>query len=205
MTAVERFVLDHLPAGPARVLEVGCGTGDLARKLSAAGYSVVAIDPAAPEGDIFVPVGLEDFSAHEPFDAVVASRSLHHIEELSTALDKIEGLLRAAGVLVVNEHAWDRLDEPTAQWYRRHLGHGDPGTAGSLTDCLNGWKHDHAGLHGYAAMRSELDRRFKPRHFAWGPYLFGELGKPELEAEERRLIAAGQIQATAFRYVGERP
>ncbi|HYY23124.1 MAG TPA: hypothetical protein VE780_14720 [Thermoleophilaceae bacterium] len=53
-------------------------------------------------------------------------------------------------------------------------------------------------------MRGELDRHFKERHFAWGPYLFGELGRPELEAEERRLIADGRIQATGFRYVGER-
>lgn len=40
---------------------------------------------------------------------------------------------------------------------------------------------DHAGLHSSAAMRSELDLRFEERFFAWMP-----------------------IQATGFRYVGER-
>ena len=51
---------------------------------------------------------------------------------------------------------------------------------------------------------ANLTGTFKERHFAWGPYLFGELGRPELKAEERRLIADGRIQATRFRYVGER-
>ena len=86
----------------------------------------------------------------------------------------------------------------------RYLAQLDPARAGSLTSRLRDWEADHAGLHGYAAMRGELDRHFKERHFPWGPYLFGELGRPELEAEERRLIADGRIQATGFRYVGER-
>jgi 2-polyprenyl-3-methyl-5-hydroxy-6-metoxy-1,4-benzoquinol methylase len=43
-----RFVLDHLPAPPSRVLEVGCGSGELALHLAAADYEVVAIDPEAP-------------------------------------------------------------------------------------------------------------------------------------------------------------
>jgi 2-polyprenyl-3-methyl-5-hydroxy-6-metoxy-1,4-benzoquinol methylase len=35
------------------VLEVGCGHGDLARTVSESGYEVVAIDPDAPEGELF--------------------------------------------------------------------------------------------------------------------------------------------------------
>jgi SAM-dependent methyltransferase len=135
----------------------------------------------------------------------VTSRSLHHIEDLRAAVEKIAALVRGGGVLVLNEHAWDRLDRATAQWYRRRLADGDPARTDSLTGFLRDWEADHAGLHGYAAMRHELDRHFKERHFAWGPYLFGDVGTLELEAEERRLIAAGEIQATGFRYVGERP
>ena len=147
---------------------------------------------------------LEPKDVHTPLDAVVASRSLHHMEDLTAAIEKIATLLRVRGLLVLHEHAWDRLDRGTAQWYRRYLAQLDPARAGSLTSRLRDWEADHAGLHGYAAMRGELDRHFKERHFAWGPYLFGELGRPELEAEERRLIADGRIQATGFRYVGER-
>jgi hypothetical protein len=54
-------------------------------------------------------------------------------------------------------------------------------------------------------MRRELDRRFEERHFVWTPYLNRELGDAVDERAERALIEAGAIQATGFRYVGERP
>ena len=47
---VEEFVLDQVGLPPDRVLEVGCGEGELAHALARAGYSVTAIDPQAPEG-----------------------------------------------------------------------------------------------------------------------------------------------------------
>src|SRR5688500_2513925 len=76
---VTEFVFAVLPPTPARVLEVGCGSGDLARELSAAGYDVLAIDPEAPEGPIFRRSTIEELDERSPFDAVVASRSLHHV------------------------------------------------------------------------------------------------------------------------------
>jgi SAM-dependent methyltransferase len=200
--SLEQFVLEHLPPAPSGVLEVGCGTGELALGLSAAGHRVVAIDPDAPDGEIFRRVSLEEFTATQPFDAVVASRSLHHIRDVRAAVDKIADLLRPQGILVLNEHAWDRFDEPTARWYLRHLATRDPRAAASIDECLREWQRDHAGLHGYATMRRELDRRFAERYFRWRPYLYGELGDPSLEAEERRLIAAGELEPTGFRYVG---
>ena len=42
---------------------------------------------------------------------------------------------------------------------------------------------DHAALHGYAAMREELDKRFGETFFAWTPSLYRELGL-DLEQEE---------------------
>ena len=112
---LESFVVQYLPAPGSRVLEVGCGRGQLALALAAAGHSVVAIDPDAPQGSIFHRVSLEEFIAEEPFDAVVASRSLHHVHDLARGVDRIAELLRPAGVLVVNEHAFDQLDARTAR------------------------------------------------------------------------------------------
>jgi SAM-dependent methyltransferase len=139
------FVLSQLPSAPARVLEVGCGKGELARELDAHGYEVVAIDPEAPEGPIFRRKTIEAFSEAGPFDAVVASLSLHHVEDLGGVLDKLAGLLR--GPLILNEHAWDRLDPMTPEW-----------------------EEEHAGLYGYAQMRPALDARFDERYFEWRPY-----------------------------------
>jgi SAM-dependent methyltransferase len=197
------FVASKLPTGPARVLEVGCGDGRLARELDELGYQVVAIDPAAPTGAMFQAVSLEEFADPGPFDAVVANRSLHHIHDLPGGLSKLHRLLAPRGPLIVVEHAFDRLDEPTARWYLERRRAKGPHAPRSPQACLAEWEADHADLHGYAAMRRELDLRFTERWFAWTPSLYLELGQA-LKEEERTLIEAGSIKATGFQYVGER-
>jgi SAM-dependent methyltransferase len=201
---LRRFVEEQLPRPPARVLEVGCGAGALARALVRSGYEVVAIDPRAPEGEPFRRVSLEDFADPAPFYAVVASRALHHIPDLGDALDKIARVLAPTGRLILDEHACDRLDQPTARWYMEHRAACGRHAPRSLEDCLAAWEGDHAGLHGYAAMRAEFDARFTERYFAWGPYLYGELRGAVDETDEQALIDAGRIQAMGFRYVGVR-
>jgi len=42
--AVYGFLRRHLPADPARVLDVGCGTGHYAERLSRDGYTAIAVD-----------------------------------------------------------------------------------------------------------------------------------------------------------------
>jgi SAM-dependent methyltransferase len=199
---LQSFVEAHLPPPPARVLEVGCGRGDLARAIADSGYEVVAIDPDAPAGELFQAVSLEEFAADRAFDAVVASRALHHIPDLPASVARIAGLLRPGGRFILDEHACDRLDERTARWYldRRSASHPHPPS--SLEACIAEWEADHADLHGYEAMRMELDRRFTERFFTWRPYLYGELTAVD-EEEERALIEAGAIEAMGFRYVGE--
>jgi SAM-dependent methyltransferase len=160
--------------------------------------------PTRRAGDLFRAVTLGEFAEPDPFDAVVASLALHHVADLPGALDKIALLLRPHGRLVLNEHAVDRLDEPTARWYLDKRAQIRPGASRSLERCLRQWSEHHAELHGYAVMRQELDRRFTERFFAWMPYRYGELAGAVTEAEERALIGAGAIHATGFRYVGER-
>ena len=191
----------QLPPAPARVLEVGCGDGRLARAVDELGHRVTGIDPAAPEGAIFQSVALEEFADPVEFDAVVAIRVLHHIPDLGAALSKLQRLLVSGGRLIVVENAFDRFDAPTARWYLEHRRATDPRAPSSLEACLAEWEADHAGLHGSAAMRRELDRIFTESFFAWTPNLYSELGQT-LEDEERRLIEAGSIQATGFVYVG---
>jgi 2-polyprenyl-3-methyl-5-hydroxy-6-metoxy-1,4-benzoquinol methylase len=96
---VEEFVLDQVGPLSARVLGVGCGQGQLA--LARAGHYVAAIDPRAPKGPFFRRVRLEGFSDPTPFDYVATSLSLHHVEGLGRALDKVANLLRAGGHLVI--------------------------------------------------------------------------------------------------------
>jgi SAM-dependent methyltransferase len=204
---VFEFVRSQLPAPPVRVLEVGCGEGELARALDAAGYDVTAIDPAAPEGPIFRPLKLEDVDESERFDAVVANRSLHHVRDLDIALDRVIAVLEPGGVLVLEEFAWDRLDLRTADWFHRQrlvlaASGGAENVPATLDRCLEDWQHEHLGLHGYAAMRAALDGRFGERVFVWMPYLYRLLEGLVTEEIERGLIERGEIAATGFRYVG---
>ena len=60
------------------MLEIGAGDGELAAALAAAGYEVVAIDPAS-EADNVRRVALHELD-EPPFDAAVAVVSLHHVE-----------------------------------------------------------------------------------------------------------------------------
>jgi SAM-dependent methyltransferase len=189
--SLNEFVLSQLPPPQARVLEIGCGAGELARALDAEGYAVLAIDPDAPEGGIFRSIRLEDLDDPGPFDAAVASFSLHHISALGAALERIASI---APLVVIDEFAWDRADEATLRWYGEQKGE-------AIT--LASWKEERADLHGYRAMRRELDARFQQRHFEWRPYFYRDLpGRPE--SLERALIQSGTIRATAFRYVGTR-
>jgi len=205
---VEEFVLGHIGDPPARVLEVGCGEGELARALARAGHFVTAIDPRAPEGPIFRRVRLEEFSEAGPFDYVVASLSLHHIDDLGRALDKIANLLGAGGALVVVEFAWDRFDEATAEWALERLPVASPsGKPSWLWSCYRGqrcaaeWAAEQ-GFHGSQRMRDELSHRFVERLFEWVPYLYPDLDEDTSVADENAAIEAGAINATGFRYVG---
>jgi 2-polyprenyl-3-methyl-5-hydroxy-6-metoxy-1,4-benzoquinol methylase len=95
---VEEFVLGQIGNSPIRVLEVGCGEGELARTLARVGHSVTAIDPQAPEapeGPIFRRTRIEEFTDPAQFDHVVGILSLHHVEDLGMALSNMADLLRA--------------------------------------------------------------------------------------------------------------
>jgi SAM-dependent methyltransferase len=215
---VEGFVLDQICDPPARVLEVGCGEGDLAVVLDRAGHSVTAIDPRAPEGRIFRHIGIEEFSEPGPFDHIVAILSLHHVEDIGGALGKMSGLLRAEGTLVVVEFAWDRIDVATAEWARVRLP--TSGRHSWLERWCGGRTHgeceevehfhagahaaewaDEEGLHSSGRILEELGHRFVRRSFAWWPYLYSDLENTS-EADELAAIEAGEINATSFCYAG---
>jgi hypothetical protein len=195
------FTLSHLPAAPQRVLEVGCGwEGGVAPELARAGYDVLAIDPNAPEGPLYRRVTLEELDDPGPFDAVVAGRVLHHVHPLEPALDKLGGL---APLLVVDEFAWNHMDEPTVDWYEsQHRTLVAAGREPKGPPDLAEWHARHADLHPYETLRAALDARYDEVHFEWRPYFYRWLGGPASEALETTLIDAGAIRPIGFRYVG---
>lgn len=92
----QQAVIDLLPenAGdrPVRVLDVGCGTGELSKVLKAKGYAVEGLSPdinhvdsyATKVGAPFHHCLFEEFEPSEPYDVVIMSESCQYI-----ALDKL--------------------------------------------------------------------------------------------------------------------
>jgi SAM-dependent methyltransferase len=197
------YALSQLPDPPRRVLEVGCGReGGVAPALASAGFDVLAIDPHAPEGPLYLQIALEDLEDPGPFDAVVAARVLHHVDPLGPALDK---LVRLAPLLVLDEFAWNHMDETTVDWYESH--HRVLVAAGRTPKGpphIAEWRARHTDLHPYEKLRAEIDARYEERHFEWRPYFYRWLGNEATEPLEQALIDAGAIRPIGFRWAGVR-
>ena len=206
MRPFEEFARDCLPAPPARLLEIGCGRGELTTALAIGGYDVLGIDPAAPYGERFRRLTLEELEEPAPYDAVLAANSLHHIRDLDAALDKVASLLDADGVLLVEEFAWNRLDEPTLDWLHGQRGAlaaaGRGPEPGTQEELRAEWESERRGLHTDAAILEGLAARFDELAFVRTPFLHRLLGGVATEVLEQALIDGGAIQALAFRWAG---
>lgn len=97
--------------GPGlRVLEIGCGTGMFTEMFAETGAYIVAMDISAnllekakarklPEENVcFMEMRFEDCDLNNPFDAVIGSSILHHLE-YKEALLKIYQLLKPNGIM----------------------------------------------------------------------------------------------------------
>jgi SAM-dependent methyltransferase len=198
---VQAWVGRLLPGGGRglRVLEVGCGPGVLAERLLRNGVELTAIDVSEEQVEGArargVPAIVSDFLAFEaaPFDAVLFTRSLHHIAPLEAGIAKIRALVRPGGLLVADEFAHEEIDAATAAWFwdlqavlescgalapdtpRRHdHDHGHHHEGPPPADPVERWRERHVHeppLHAAATMVSALGTAFDLRAAERGPYL----------------------------------
>jgi len=215
LAATWPFIRGELPPPPARVIELGCGpAGGHVPALIQAGYDATGVDPEAPEGHAYRQIGFEEYRPDGPADAVIASVSLHHVEDPGTALDHVVEVLRPGGVLVVMEWISEDFDEATARWcFERQLrDEAEPdawlgGLYAGWAESGLGWDAffrawlDEHGLHSAAGIRRELEARFAATHLSTGPYYFTDLPGTDAAAEQAA-IDAGQIRAGCLRYAG---
>ena len=198
---VLEFVSAALPPPPARVLEVGAGSGELAADLAAAGYEVIAVDPAGEAANV-EPVALLDLDERPAgFGAAVAVVSLHHVEPLEPSCEHLARLVRPGGALVVDEFDVSAFDERAAGWLSAHWRE------------LGREAHDHPAemvadlrehLHTIDAIRAALAPAFELTPTRHGSYLHRWNLAPELQAAEEDAIADGRIPAVGVRFTGVR-
>jgi SAM-dependent methyltransferase len=215
LAATWPFVSGQLPPPPVRVIELGCGPlGGHVPALIRAGYDATGVDPEAPEGPAYVRATFEEYHPEGPADAVVASVSLHHVDDPGVALDHVVEVMRPDGVLVAVEWISEDFDEATARWCFRHQLRDQAEPGAWLAGVYDGWaasglgwdayfraRLDEHGLHPAAAVRRALDARFAVTHLSTGPYYFPDLQDADAAAEQAA-IDAGQIRAGCLRYAG---
>jgi SAM-dependent methyltransferase len=224
------FLDRALPPG-SRVLEIGCGDGRVAAGLAAKGLVVTAIDHSAAAvaeaRSRGVPAQEADFLAYHqgPYDAMLFTRSLHHLNPLGAALDRAVELLVPRGLVICEEFAHERMDEPTAAWLAEaFLAHRsrlviDDQDVPPRDAPLAWWRAYHGGfegLHTGAALEAAIAERATVIHASDAPYLYrslcralpaGELAlatAKALLADERAAVAERRIRPLGMRLIARR-
>ena len=114
------LLLGVLPPAPARVADLGCGTGTLAVLLAEDGYAVDGLD-VSPEmisrarakaevADVDVDARVGDANAPDleraAYDVVLSRHVLWAMDDPAAALERWLALLAPGGVLVLVEGSW---------------------------------------------------------------------------------------------------
>jgi SAM-dependent methyltransferase len=228
------FVKRSLPVGARRVLEIGCGSGELAASLLQDGVSLIAIDndvdaiAAAQSLGVDVRIAAWPDFEEGQFDAVLFTRSLHHIHPLDKAVQRAADSLVLGGRIIVEDFAYETADEKTLQWFGDVIDRlDDTGlvvkeddflkAVRSKTETLQAWRENHeSDLHTAAAILAEIREVFGEVQCEVAPYYFRYLSRAivptadrdkilqNLAEQEAGLIGRGTTSALGRRFVAER-
>jgi len=202
------------------VLEIGCGSGELAALLIGDGLQVTAIDSdpdcVAKARGVGVDAKQVSWPAllDEKFDAVLFTRSLHHVGDLQASIAAACSALNPGGRIIVEDFRAEGGSERSARWFEslaRELhasGKLSPeATVEALLDkAAPSSAHDH-DLHPSGEIAREL-RQFRrvietdaAYYFRYlGPHLTDEAAEALLE-HELAMIGSGSIDAPGKRFV----
>ena len=215
------FVRRSLPPAARRLLEIGAGDGALAALLQADGLEIVALDsdPQAVEEAKAAGVLARQVewpaALGEQFDAVLFTRSLHHIGQLDAAVEAASQVLGPGGRIIVEDFRAEGGGKAGTDWFA-DLAHSliaqDSLTAGTTVDDLiaNAAPADH-DLHSSGAIAGALsgfgnveaaDAAYYFRYLE--PHLRKPADSGALLEHELATIAAGSIEPLGKRFVARK-
>lgn len=104
---------------PRRVLEVGCGEGELAERVSTTGAEVMALDTSARMVELTRARGVDAWQgdvtdlpfADGTWDVAVAAWMLYHVDNIARALAELARVLRPGGRLVAATNGLEHVGE----------------------------------------------------------------------------------------------
>ncbi len=206
-----RWIGEHARPG-ARVLEIGCGDGEVVRRLRATGVDALGVDPRADPGDGVLASTFEDLD-EAPFDLIFASVALHHLPDPARSAEALRRLARPGAVILVREFDRARMEhEPTLRWWfhQRHslaavgVREDDHAFPTSFDDFVAGWRAkmtEH--VHPWRIVSAMLhEAGFEVESLTTGPYLFRWGLHERVRPLEEALIADGRIRAVGVRWRG---
>jgi len=186
-----KFIQSHVEPG-SHILEVGCGDGELALGLLQNGYEVTALDADPERVAKARALGVRTLVATwpkfniAPVDAIVFTRSLHHISPLPAAVERAQLLLRPAGFLLIEDFAVEEMTARTLTWFRERVRseplatHLEPHHHSFVTELIvteepmKTWREHHTAheVQPFGALNREIAQRFPVCQVERVPYLF---------------------------------
>ena len=226
------FLSTRLAAGTS-VLEIGCGEGHVAAELERRGIRVTgidtdqgAVDAARSLGVVAVKGNWPDVDA-ESADAIAFTRSLHHIHQLKTGIEKASAIVPNGGKVFLEDFAFNITDRKTMDWFLELIHRPEVNSRLiskpvefvtrmlSAKDPMKEWQSDqHHDLHSAGQMFNAISEYFEITETDKAPYFYRYLVPvfPETSdsaaivrdvlAEEKRLGAEGEIVLVGRRLVG---
>ncbi len=107
----ENYLKDNIPDGVKSILDVGCGTGILTKKLISLGYQVEGLSPDINQKRIFTEkinatfhhLAFEDFSIADKYDCLIMSESAQYIK-LKKIVENSKRSLKKNGYLMICDY-----------------------------------------------------------------------------------------------------
>jgi SAM-dependent methyltransferase len=182
------FLTSRIPVG-AEILEIGCGEGRVACELLRRGYRVTGpdLDPkviarAQVRGVPAIVGSWPQFGSSVSFDAIAFTRSLHHISPLREAISRARELLKPRGSLLIEDFAFEEVDETTIDWFAKVLRSKQamalitPIAGQLVTELLSSmdvWQRNRGhDVHSITTMNEAIAERFVPHETGSVPYLY---------------------------------